>query len=157
VTAWLDVQIGDIVAGSNDSMWSVEAKAVGEPGFFAITLKNCSSGREVSAPVPQEKDVKILISAQAAAEAAEALLQVRLGGQVVGRNEHGVWMTPDIITHAGAMLAHLYLFHDGLRPQDTDGRTIEQLTADHHAMHQRCVGTKEPHVHDPDWLKGRTA
>ena len=152
VAKWSEIVVGDIVEGSNYSMWSVESLNP-TPNGLDVTLKNCSTGGVKGGHVKPDKPVTVLIPNSTVGEAAEALLQVHLGGEVVGRNEHGDWMTPEVFTHPGAILSHLYLFHGNL---GNGKEGLRELTAVHHLMHSRGVGTKVPHVHDPDWLKGRS-
>lgn len=151
MTQWSEIVPGDIVGGSNDSMWSVESLDV-VPDGIDVVLRNCSSGKAKTGRVAPDRPVTVLIPKSAVTETAEALAQVHLGGEVVGRNERGDWMTPHVFTHPGAILAHLYLFHGDL---GGGKQSLGELVAVHHLMHNRGVGTKVPHVHDPDWLKGR--
>lgn len=151
MSTWADVDKGDLVIGKNDSLWSVEDI---DHTTGKVVLRNCTNDRLVEQVVPLTNNVGISVRAVDVEDAAVALTKVSLGGEVIARRtEDGRVMTPPVFAHPGSLLSHLYVFH--ARPLQVDSPSLEALTAEHFAMHERGLSIREPHEHDPRWNDDR--
>lgn len=151
MTTWADVVEGDTVVGKNDSLWLVEAKTpLGE-----VTTTNIATGKRNVGVPPPNKEVTVVLSAAARAEATEALVRVTLGGLPVARqDEQGRWTCPVGYVHLGSLLAHLHTLHGlDLALATQAYETIGMAEQVHHQLHTEG-NLFVPHVHDPDFLKG---
>lgn len=150
MSTWYDVNVGDLVGGSSDSVWEVIEinKTSG-----AVTLENASSKRRASSTVKLAANVTIIMRKADIQAAAVAITQVYLGGvEIARRNEDGIFLVPAEFANPGVLLSHLYVFHQRNSMVEGDDN-LTALIGEHHAMHQRGLGVKEEHVHDPRWTK----
>lgn len=144
---WSALSAGDLVLGKDSHTWKITKIATADPaGKIPVTLER--DGRrpfttrvsgQVQAVWTQAQDL----------ERAQALLQVQLGAETVGRKgPNGVFLAPAAFAHPGSLLAHAYLFHG----ETGDGTaSLEALRRWHDELHLKADGT--PHHHDPDFYK----
>lgn len=166
-TTWADVRQDDIVEGSNGSMWAVDRiDEVDERGRALkprrITMTHTTTGEKRTGQPDPDKRVVVVVSAAEALEAAVAVTQVHLGGQVIatqfgplpGQNEQGEWLCPVEYAHPGGLMGHLYIHH-GIQGSAVSGLHLGALRRLHEevsAPERRGAsgsGAYVPHVHDP--------
>jgi hypothetical protein len=141
---WQQIIEGDVVEGSQNSLWSVDKV---EGGTY--TLLNVMTGELRPGTPPPDKDVVVVIESGHALDTAITLSKVILGGQELGvRNAQGEWICPAEIDHAGAMYSHLLHFH-AIYGGGVAEKTIGYLTELHARIHdpQERAGGYVEHVH----------
>jgi hypothetical protein len=144
---WADLDVGDRVRGRDKYTWVLMEKTDAGPGKHKVTLQ-----REGAAPFSTEVsgEVEVVWTAAMEAAKAEALIQVQLGGETIGRKSPGgVHLTPVHFTEPGSLLAHAYIFHARVG----DGSAaLAELTRWHDELHANPNGMTDHH-HDPDFYK----
>lgn len=153
-TVWENVNQGDVVEGSNGSLWSVlSITTAGE-----VTVLNVLTGREVTDKPAGDKPVVVVVKAMDALATAKALVTHALGGQEIAtrveKNGHGEFLCPVEIEHVGALYTHLLIFH-GVYGAPVAGLPLSGLQALHTTIHDPAqrAGGYVPHVHDPAYAK----
>jgi len=152
-TIWGNISAGDVVEGSNNSLWSVTAR--GTDG--SATVMNVITGKTVTQSPPDDKPVVRVAKAQHALSMARALTKVMLGGEELGtrerKNGQNQWLCPVDYAHPGAMASHLLIWHS-IFGGTVAGRPLEELRELHAAVHtpEGNAGGYTEHVHTPDYL-----
>ncbi len=138
--------VGDeIIAARDGKVYEVVDREVAEGNAVLWHLRR--EGSEKVHPVAAERlPPKIqLVSTLAERQAnARALLQVRLGAEVVAERQNGKkdgpWVVPTAFPDVGGLYAHLYLFHfvkedpkDATAYPDGD---LSDLIAEHTRLHE---------------------
>lgn len=172
---WSEIGVGDLVLGADGNDWRVTARtAVG-----GVQLTREKDGREhVGTP---SGAVERIATAAEISERAVAILQVRLGGEVVAERDEprggdpAPWRVPDTWVDTGALAAHLHLMHGeytgwpdpgsrtAIEVQGHDGSktklTRAQLVEQHTTLHADLAagrppgGQYRPHVHVPNFYR----
>lgn len=156
-TTWADVNQGDVVEGSNNSLWSVTE--IDDKGN--VSMLNVLTGVERTGKPSMDKEVIIVTKAQDVLATAKTLAVVTLGGEEMGTkfatNSRGEWMCPPDIEHAGALYSHLLVFH-GVYGVMVARLPLSGLQAFHATIHDPSQrgGGYVVHVHDPDY-RAKTA
>lgn len=136
---------GDVILGARDGKeWTV-AEKLDPPGLLLERGE-----KEVRVLLHQLPPKVTLVSpAQRSHEAAVALAQVRLGGEVVGVKDGGPFSTPAHFQDPGQLLAHLYLFHMAATTKDSPAVYPEGPLAELLRIHDHEHGSSlvVPHRH----------
>lgn len=152
-TTWGNINAGDVVEGSNNSLWSVTKR--GEDG--STTVMNVLTGKEVTQTPLDDKPVVRVVKAQHALDMAKALTKVMLGGEELGqrgrKNGQDQWICPATYSHPGAFTSHLLIWHSVFGGAVAK-RSLPELDALHAAVHlpEGRSGGYTDHVHSPDYL-----
>lgn len=144
---WNDIEDGDLVLGAKDGKEWVVSRKTGA----SVTLTHGDKVHNLKiADLPF--NVQRIATAYEVLERAEALAQVRLGGETLARTDtpDGVPSTPDVFVDKGSLLAHIYLFHMAENVKYPDG-TFGDAIAAHDAMHEREPVV--PHTHDSGFYR----
>lgn len=152
-TTWGAINEGDVVIGTNNSMWSVSK--IDTDG--SITVVNVLTGKVVTSSPKNDAPVLRQVKANHVLHVAKALATVMLGAEDMGtrfRNSRDEWICPKDFTHPAAFCSHLLVFH-GVFGQAVAGRPLPSLEALHTAIHDPSNrgGGYTPHVHDPEYAK----
>jgi hypothetical protein len=144
---WSQLAVGDLVFGKDQRTWKITKFTKVSDILCQVTLER---DRREPFTITTSGDVEVVWTAAQDAERAEALLQVTLGAQPVGRSgPDGVHLTPAAFREPGSLLAHAYIFHgvtgDGMA-------SLEALTLWHDELHANPAGMTAHH-HDPDFYK----
>jgi hypothetical protein len=121
-----------------------------------VTMVDLKKGTEFKVDTAKAPGkITRVATAQERSEHAEALLKIRLGAEVVGRQEEagGVYHVPTVgeASNISSLYSHIFLFHT---VQDPKGATaypdgnLTDLLREHHAMHQKPSGIPVKHIHD---------
>lgn len=152
-TTWGSISAGDVVEGTNSSMWSVVKR-----GDTGVTVMNVITGKEVTQMPPDDKPVVRVAKAQHALSMAKALTKVMLGGEELGtrerKNGQDQWLCPIDYEHPGTMASHLLIWHS-VFGKAVAGRPLPELQSLHAAVHLPSgrAGGYTDHVHTPDYLR----
>lgn len=151
-TTWGSINEGDVVEGSNQSLWSV--MSIKTDG--SITVQNVITGKMVTSTPASDKPVIRAVKATFALATARALTKVMLGGDDLGtryrKNSLDQWICPPEYIHPGALTSHLLIWHS-VFGSAVAGRSLDALEALHTAVHDpsgRGGGYTE-HVHSPEY------
>jgi hypothetical protein len=152
-TTWGAINEGDVVIGTNNSLWSVSKRSADG----STTLINVMTGKTVTSTPDDNKSVVRQVKAAHTLHVAKALATVMLGAEELGtklRNTSDEWLCPVDFAHPGAMCAHLLVYH-GVFGSAVAGRPLPALVAMHVTIHdpENRAGGYTPHVHDPEYAK----
>lgn len=147
---WSTLTPGAVVLGNDQQPWTFVAH---EPDGGVVLQR----GEKTFRGRPRAQ-ANLIHTAQEAHEAAVAITQVRLGGQVQAiRDENGRWRAPVTFEHPGSFAAHIYIMHGSVVP---DADKISDLHAMHEQLHLPDRKTKASgyvdHVHDPEFYGKET-
>lgn len=161
---WSSIEAGDVVLGARDGrQWSVEAISTETGGARTVTLVDLEQQSVRHEGLTVRGVVRRVATGAAMRERALAIVQVKLGGEVVAMQTGGDprgHAVPAVFTDAGHLAAHLMLFHATTATRNVDGSesTYAQVDGEHRALHKDIEDGKPKegtvaHWHDPDFDK----
>ena len=162
---WSMIKDGDVVLGARDgAQWQVDGTPTDQPdGSRLVNLVKLDEQAVRHKNIRVRGVVRRVATGAQMRERALAIVQVKLGGEVVAVADDGDergHACPAVFTDAGHLAAHLLLFHATTTTKNVDGSesTYSQVDGEHRALHHDiAAGNPKPgtvtHWHDPNFDK----
>jgi hypothetical protein len=149
IRPWSTIEVGDILSitvGGKARVWTVM-----EIEGSSVTIERDDGKRHTGTPTGE---VEVISSGAEAREMAIAVMQVRLGGEIVAIEDAGVYIVPATYPDPGSLLSHAFLMH-GVSLAETG---IAELIRKHEWLHRpenKRAGDFQEHRHDPEFYRNR--